>query len=63
MLEILQLALSGFWQFVGTGLLLSLVLQFLFLCWNRLWRHMNIRKQGYPPMHCDADGDFKENKK
>jgi hypothetical protein len=27
---------------------------------NRPLRHMNIRKYGYPPSHCDADGDFLE---
>lgn len=27
---------------------------------NRILRHWNIRKHGYPPEHCDADGDFKE---
>ena len=27
---------------------------------NRIMRHMNIRKHGYPPAHCDADGDFRE---
>lgn len=27
---------------------------------NRILRHWNIRKHGYPPPHCDADGDFKE---
>jgi hypothetical protein len=26
---------------------------------NRIIRHFNIRKVGYPPPHCDADGDFK----
>lgn len=26
--------------------------------WNRTLRHWNIRKHGYPPAHCDADGDF-----
>jgi hypothetical protein len=26
---------------------------------NRIFRHWNIRKHGYPPAHCDADGDFK----
>lgn len=25
---------------------------------NRSWRHWNIRLHGYPPTHCDADGDF-----
>ena len=27
---------------------------------NRPLRHMNIRKHGWPPEHCDADGDFRE---
>lgn len=26
---------------------------------NRILRHWNIRKHGYPPVHCDADGDFR----
>lgn len=26
---------------------------------NRILRHWNIHKHGYPPPHCDADGDFK----
>lgn len=25
--------------------------------WGRLFRYLNIRKHGYPPEHCDADGD------
>jgi len=29
---------------------------------NRPLRHMNIRKHGWPPAHCDADGDFKQDK-
>lgn len=28
---------------------------------NRILRHWNIRKHGYPPPYCDADGDFKKN--
>lgn len=31
-----------------------------FLCWNRLIRHLNVRKHGWPPEHLDADGDFKK---
>lgn len=27
---------------------------------NRIMRHWNIRKHGYPPAHCDADGDFRK---
>jgi hypothetical protein len=25
----------------------------------RFMRHLDIKKNGYPPAHCDADGDFK----
>lgn len=31
----------------------------LFKMWNRMMRCLNIRKHGWPPEHCDADGDFK----
>jgi hypothetical protein len=30
----------------------------LFRLINRIIRHMNIRRYGWPPPHCDADGDF-----
>lgn len=26
---------------------------------NRMFRCLNVRKQGWPPPHLDADGDFK----
>lgn len=29
---------------------------------NRFFRVINIWKNGYPPEHCDADGDFRERK-
>lgn len=28
---------------------------------HRRWlRHLDLQKNGWPPPHCDADGDFKE---
>lgn len=27
---------------------------------NRIIRHFNLRKNGWPPSYCDADGDFKK---
>jgi len=60
MIELIKLALSSFWTFFGFLILLSCVLEFLFKVWNRFWRHWGIRKHGYPPPHCDADGDFRE---
>ena len=41
----------------------SLIKTIFAYCINRPLQHMNIRKHGWPPEHCDADGDFtsKEN--
>lgn len=62
-MEVMQLIFKSFWHFVGSLVLLVTVFNFLFAMWNRFWRHWNIRKHGYPPPHCDADGDFVDNSK
>lgn len=36
-----------------------LICNTIFRSWNRFMRHLNIRAHGWPPEHCDADGDFK----
>lgn len=54
------------WQtfFLGPFVLcvLLLVINLIQFTTNRILRHANIRKHGYPPAHCDADGDFKPEK-
>lgn len=58
-----SLATHCFWHFLGCFLLLyvivyysaNLVLQII----HKVLRAKTIRLQGYPPAHCDADGDFK----
>ena len=45
------LSLFGLLFFTG------IITHFIFLCWNRLLRCLTIRKVGWPPPHCDADGD------
>lgn len=62
-MEILNFIFKSFWHFVGCSILLSGLANFIFLIWNRFWRHFNIRKHGYPPPYCDADGDFKTESK
>lgn len=42
-----------------TFFLCYMVTATIFKIWNRFMRHLNIRKHGWPPAHCDADGDFK----
>ena len=66
--QIIQESVSGgFFRFAGYYLIIILLigapLRFIFIVINRILRHWNMRKHGYPPAHCDADGDFKEEKK
>lgn len=60
MIEFFQLVFRSFWTFIGFVIILALCLEFVLKIWNRSFRHWNIRKHGYPPIHCDADGDFKK---
>ena len=51
------LVLAALWV---AGLAIVSVVAFLQFCINRPLRHWTIRKHGYPPPHCDADGDFRD---
>ena len=43
------------------ALLIAIVLEcVLFKVPNRYFRSRNIKLHGWPPEHCDADGDFKK---
>jgi len=65
MTELLIHLFTGFWSCLFFGVIF--IVLFGWICklliflpvflWNRFWRHWNIRKHGYPPPHCDADGD------
>jgi hypothetical protein len=55
----------NFWEFadknvVGVLFAVWIVARLIFCCWNRLLRSFNLNKLGWPPAHCDADGDFLE---
>lgn len=58
-MEILTFIFQSFWHFLGAAILLGMILNSILFIYNRTFRHFNIRKHGYPPVHCDADGDFK----
>lgn len=49
--------MGSFW--LPILLAVYIIAHYGFLCWNRLMRHLNIRRAGWPPTHLDADGDFK----
>lgn len=48
----------GFCVIIVFGMVATLIQNTI----NRTLRHANIRKHGYPPPHCDADGDFRPEK-
>jgi len=62
---------SEFWLFCNNSPFLSLVMiifagcsilaivQAPFLIVNRICRTRNVKNSGWPPVHLDADGDFK----
>jgi len=57
---------AGFARFAGYCIMISLFLSALLIplklvmfLINRPLRHYTLQKNGYPPPHCDADGDFK----
>ena len=66
--EIIKESVSGgFWKFVGYWIMIAVMLSIpakvVAFAINRSLRHWTIRKNGYPPSHCDADGDFKDEDK
>lgn len=63
--EIIKESVSGgFWKFIGYWIIITVIISIpanlIRFAINRPLRHWNIRKHGYPPPHCDADGDFKQ---
>lgn len=60
--KILEIAFSGFWNFVGMLGILYMVFYFvttgLVQIWARFMMMLVIRKHGWPPAHLDADGDL-----
>ena len=51
--------LAFFLAYLGV-MVLAKAAQLIFKGFNRIVRHFNIRKCGWPPLHCDADGDFRD---
>ena len=43
--------------FLLVVIVVSITFSTIFKCWSRFMRMLNIRKNGWPPPHCDADGD------
>ena len=50
---------SPFLTFFLALIVIEAIVKIFIILPNRIMRHRNIHKHGYPPVHCDADGDFK----
>ena len=59
-MNIYQLISESPWVSFFLGLIILSIIGSLVNLVNRIMRHWNIHKHGYPPPHCDADGDFKK---
>jgi len=51
---------TSFWPWLGFMCILSLIAGTILGLYNRKLRHERIMHLGWPPEHCDADGDFKD---
>ena len=60
-MEILKFMFSDLWIFVGMIILIGMFLNTPIYIIKHLNRRANIKNNGWPPSHLDADGDFKEN--
>ena len=59
-MEIIKFIFSNFWIWLGFIIIFGGVSSFIFRVYSRALRHRSIMKHGYPPDHCDADGNFPE---
>lgn len=62
-MELIEFIFSGFWVFVGSLLIIFVPFAFTNAIIDSILKHRTIRKHGYPPEHCDANGEFKKEDK
>lgn len=63
-MELIKFIFSGFWIFLGSIVLIWLLLYFfvngLIRIWIRFMRMIQVTLRGWPPAHLDGDGDFEK---
>jgi hypothetical protein len=52
----LEFMFQSFWCFVGCLILITLPIQIVSSIWKSFLRYNTMKRHGYPPIHCDADG-------
>jgi hypothetical protein len=63
MLELLKFYTSGFWIFIGSVIIMSLIINGILKIFTRIYRMIMVSRKGWPPSHLDADGDWKPKSK
>lgn len=58
--KILEIAFSGFFQFIGIFILFYIAVHYFVNFLNRVLRMIMVTLRGWPPEHLDADGDWNE---
>jgi hypothetical protein len=58
-MELIRFVFSSFWKWLGAVILLTILLNAPVRIIIRLIRRSMVLKQGWPPAHLDADGDWK----
>jgi len=59
-MEELKFIFSDFWIWLGFMFLIGGIFTGIYNIIQRILRHYSLKKLGYPPSHCDADGDFQK---
>jgi len=60
MLDFLKWIFGDFWRFIGFVMIIEIIFQIPYKLIRRYLRHLDISKNGWPPKHIDADGEFEK---
>jgi len=59
-MEVIRFIFSGFWIYLGSFIIFTTIFKIVFDFYSRTLRHRSLMKHGYPPSHCNGDGDLIE---
>lgn len=57
MVDVLAFIFKSFWTFIGFVIILEIGITGIVGLINKILMHFRILKHGWPPPHCDSDGD------
>lgn len=57
-MTLLEFIFSSFWIWLGLMVILTTFFYWTYALYSRYLRHRLLKKLGYPPKHCNVDGDL-----